>query len=443
MSNTVNTVKNITNGSSLISSASSMYQDETNSNDLKVIGKPSIFDTTIDPNFRIGRYLRNKMNIIDLLPCRFSIPLNKNSEEAKSVSGYKPSIMYDKEMQDYSARCALYGLDPCKGLRILTTDDTSATDSISSSLKENFFQDKASKLTDVGQSIDSISQSSGLSGRKNEAIDQGTDAVMAASEGKTNVAKAAVDTVAKGHRVSLPSIWENSTYQPNFTANINLVSPYGHYKAITEFIIKPLTYLLILSAPQSSDGMTYGKPHFLTLHSYGMNYMPLGIISNISMRRGGNDTGFNIYKQPLSINITLSFKYAVEGFASMSPNPKFSDSTVRSSNQMADQKKVASNVTIPMVGHIIESLRPHNPSFNVNDYAHAREDKSCYGKTLDNESTSFSSGGGQSTSFSAPISPSSINQSLKESSLYSSNETIENTFSTGLNNGSKISGGFE
>jgi len=48
-------------------------------------------------------------------------------------------------------------------------------------------------------------------------------------------------------------------YSGNLSVNIRLVSPYGHPKAVKEFILKPLSYLLLLAAPQTTNGVTYGR----------------------------------------------------------------------------------------------------------------------------------------------------------------------------------------
>ena len=46
-------------------------------NDFMYIGKPCAFHETVDPNHRIGKFLRNRMSIIDLIPCYFKIDFAK------------------------------------------------------------------------------------------------------------------------------------------------------------------------------------------------------------------------------------------------------------------------------------------------------------------------------------------------------------------------------
>jgi len=119
--------------------------------------------------------------------------------------------------------------------------------------------------------------------------------------------------------MTFPKIWQSTTYSGNLSVNIRLVSPYGHPKAVKEFILKPLSYLLLLAAPRTANGVTYGKNIPITIKAYGLNYTILGALSSITFRRGGSDTSFNLYKQPLTIDLSIEFQTLFDAFAVFDP----------------------------------------------------------------------------------------------------------------------------
>ena len=329
-------------------------------NDFMYIGKPCAFHETVDPNHRIGKFLRNRMSIIDLIPCYFKIDFSKASDSTSDASGLTPSVVYDESIPEFKDTCIGHGLDPVTALRIYTTDDTTVSDNISNNLKDNYFQQALNSLSEKGQPIRDF-----MGSLDQNAIDSLIGSGGGTGNGLTDkLLKTAVNIAIKGHRVSLPSIWSDSTYTPNFQAIVKLASPYGDPKAIKEFIIKPLLYLLILGSPKTEDGVSYGKPFFLTIKAYGLNYTPIGIISNITLRRGGNDTSFNIYKQPLTIDVSLDFSYLIKGFAHWKQG-KGDVNVFNTSEDFEYCKEEVGDTALPTLSHIVKSLRPKSPEVST------------------------------------------------------------------------------
>lgn len=335
------------------------------------MGRPSTFVENIDPNHRIGNYLRNKMNIIDLIPCDFSISLDKVTNPAEGISGMVPKILYDEYIKEYQERCQKYGLEPFEGLRLYTTDDTTASDSLNNKYSQNIISEAVNKAGSFARQIAQGAQSFGA----NELREKGGEKIEGLIErlpaGLQAAAKSAFNVAGLGHRVGLPQVWDDSDYSPNFQTNIKLVSPYGHYNAVKEFIIKPLMYLLILSSARTSDMVSYYRPLTLTIDAYGHSHTPIGYISNITFRRGGNDSSFNIYKQPLTIDISLSFEFLVQGFATLSKQAKSGvDGTIDDAGMFvySSNKSSGNTPSLPTLSHIITSLRPYKPDVELHGH---------------------------------------------------------------------------
>lgn len=341
--------------------------------DILSIGKPSAYHESVDPFHRIGKFLRSRMSVIDLIPCYFKIDFAKATDSDTDSSGLVPKVDYEKSIPDYQKTCIHYGLPEVSAIRLFTTDDTTVSDTISNNLKDNYFQqgvnalsEKLSPLRDMLGSLDNT--------LVEKLIQQQTDKVDTGIAAGDKLIKSAANIIGKGHRVSLPSIWSDSNYAPNFQAIIKLASPYGDPKSIKEFIIKPLMYLLILSSPKTTDGVTYGKPFCLTIKGYGLNYSPIGMISNITLRRGGNDTSFNIYKQPLTIDVSLDFNYLVKGFAAYTHESK-SNSDENLFDTAEDYEYIQrenGDTALPTLGHIVKSLRPKFPEISTEPHSNMK-----------------------------------------------------------------------
>jgi len=416
----------ISSSTGLVQKIDSTYSttsgDQVSVGELGKIGKPCVYHNTIDPDHRISEFFKTRMNIVDLLPCKFKMDFSKISEEDKDSSGLVPQIVYDESMSKFESTCSTYGLPSKSGLRIYTIDDTQVSDSINNELKDNYFQSGINKFSELASPIRDLMKSLD-SGSVSSLAEAGSKKLNIKDPRASKLYAATSDVIIKGHRVSLPAIWKDSNYTPNFTANIRLASPYGHPKAVKEFIIKPLMYLLIMASPETSDGVSYGQPFFMTIKGYGLNYSPVGVISNITFRRGGNDTSFNIFRQPLTVDVSLEFQYAVSGFAHYHPDHNDEAGIFGSSDQPEYLVK-EQDTALPTIGHIVKSLRPRSVDSGVveghSSISEARNTKPD-GSESSGGSTS-SSGGGGTDGDTSTVAINDIMSSSEAANLIASNQ---------------------
>jgi hypothetical protein len=359
-------------------------------NSILNIGKPCAYHESVDPGHRIGQFLKNRMSVIDLIPCYFKMNFSKAVDDELDSSGLVPQIDYSESIPDYQNTCLYHGLpDAVEAIRLYTTDDTTVSDTISNNLKDNYFQQGLNSLSTKLQPIRDMLGS--VDSNSVDSLIQGEAAKISTGHSEVDkLLKSAANIILKGHRVSLPSIWSDSNYAPNFQVVIKLASPYGHPKAIKEFIIKPLMYLLILGSPKTTDGVTYGKPFYVTIKGYGLNYSPIGMISNITLRRGGNDTSFNIYKQPLTIDLSLDFNYLVKGFAAHTPDATRDQGLFHLADSYEYTKIESGDTALPTLGHIIKSLRPREPDIDTSPHSNMKAANSFKISTLESALTQFS-----------------------------------------------------
>ena len=246
------------------------------------IGRPCKFNQAIDQYHRFGNYLRSKMSVIDLLPVDYGIEYKRMIEMLKADNegqftsiynfGYgKDNGLLKSNITIFKNICEYHGLKPYTGIRLFTTDDTTTSETIQVQYKDKTFQGFADKLTegaapyrDFASSIMGSKSKSFMTNVSNTAIKTAKELTdKSGAKGKLadfigGAIGVATDMVMEGNRMTFPKIWQNTTYHNNLSANIRLVSPYGHPKAIKEFIMKPLSYLILLAAPRTKDGLTYG-----------------------------------------------------------------------------------------------------------------------------------------------------------------------------------------
>lgn len=362
------------------------------------IGKPYRFMSNVDPNDRTYKFLSTRMNIVDIYPCSYGQVYTFNENEKKSL--FKYGIAYDHAMDAYRKMHQFYlgGASAPSALRIYLTDDSTVTDSISTQYENNFFQTMADKMSQaastfvkLGRSLNGeqyarvVDKAIGLVDSKgvSQSVYNGVNPVLNAVGGNLSspdflsgiidTVKQGASIVLKGNKLSLPKIWSNSTYSPALSVSTKLFSPYGSPQAIQQFIIKPLTELLLLGVPHTSDLISYGTPFALTVRAWGSSYLTLASMSSITLQRGGSNTAYNIYKQPLVINVNMSFETIISGIAAYQQdefaglnvkNPIYEQ---RSFHDVGNVLSLSGNQNIdgsilptlmPTIGGLIRSLQP-------------------------------------------------------------------------------------
>lgn len=309
----------------------------TEPGELFMIGRPCKFNSDVDKFQRFGNYLRMKMNVVDLIPVDYSMDIKNmwkmmSEETRKTFKDSIYSLNYGGQIEVYKRICNYHGLKKYSGIRLFTTDDTTANDTISVQYKDSTFQGVADQLTDIGQKVRNVA-STVFGSKASDVLKtgstelgnvvRGTGNELGASQGVQDLLGTLTEVVSdmglNGNKLTFPKIWQSSSYAGNLSVNIRLVSPYGHPNAIKEFIMKPLSYLILLAAPQTTNSITYGGNIPITIKAYGMNYTTLGAISSMTFRRGGSDTSYNLYRQPLTIDVSLEFQTLFDAFAVFDP----------------------------------------------------------------------------------------------------------------------------
>ena len=338
-------------------------------NEMQRIGNPVRLNPICDPYHRISSKMEQFLTMIDLIPVDWTMDLKrflKSDEEKKDQKGVI-SYKFGEAITRYKGRCIKYGLSPPSGLRVLTNSDSSYSDMFENKFGDNEISNIANKAADfLGGARDTLRS---FGAEPNDIIDKlknsNTKSAASLKAAGANyggdIIQLAEDVLLKGRRMSLPKIYSGSGYSPSFNGSVKLVSPYGNPKAIQRFIVEPLLYMLLLSCPDTDDGLTYGGYTFLKIRGYGITDINLGYISQLSVDRGGQDVPTNKHGQPLTINIRFTINTAIDGFACI--NDKATNLMGLNVNEVQGESSgsfqdIEGDYGLTTVDNIIRSFKP-------------------------------------------------------------------------------------
>lgn len=360
--------------------------------ELITIGSPIRLNTICDPYHRVSNKLSNFMTYMDIIPIDWDLDLKAFFADGKGPKKGVVKYQFESPIERYKKRCEKYGLDKKCGVRAITSGDTSYTETIGNSFGANQITNAVNQLSSLtgplrdllssgGKTPDEVQKMVGDQMKKS-GMNKTSEAVKGLKDGYGGeMAQLAEDLIFKGRQMSLPKIYNGSTFSPSFRASIKLVSPYGSPKAIGRFVLEPLIYLLLLACPDTNDGVSYGGYTFVKVRSYGVCDINLGLIDQLTVTRGGSDNVTNKRGQPLSINVSFNVNTAFDGFACVNGDSKMEAVKVKTGSGESAQyiteedevdgnfQALKSDVGMVMVDNIIKSFKgfPKSKDYTNND----------------------------------------------------------------------------
>lgn len=124
-----------------------------------------------------------------------------------------------------------------------------------------------------------------------------------------SLASSGVTSVLKGGKIIFPEIWQDSSFERDYSLDIKLRSPDHDSLSIYLNIIVPYIHLLALCLPRGldDDPNAYTSPFLVKAYCKGMFNVEMGMITSMSVTKGAeccwNDDGL-----PTQIDISLSIK---------------------------------------------------------------------------------------------------------------------------------------
>ncbi len=109
----------------------------------------------------------------------------------------------------------------------------------------------------------------------------------------------------RGYDLSFPKVWAGSGFNRKYNINISLTSPYGDFTSIAKNVFIPFAHILALALPRQVGANSIDSPFLMQIEAPGSFNIPLGMITNINIKKGGNSNLWNYDGLAKSIQIQL------------------------------------------------------------------------------------------------------------------------------------------
>ena len=336
------------------------------------VGIPWGFNEWTEVDGYFSDLIYSRISIVDFIPV---IPtVNKQALESVKNDKKLTYLLKNIYAPDPEKGCSYYngllrrvGLvnscDEVKGIRLYLTDSTQVGETLSNTYDESLMHQIISKVTNnkVTQTISDIKKTLG----KALYAPPAELANLITENKPLKNALSTIESLLSGMRIDFPVVWRNTDYTRRVSFNVVLSSPYGHPEAVWVWIVRPLLYVILLGTPVNWYGPV-GYPLYVTINSPGLLYMKLGAIESISIDRGGANTRFNIYKQPLKVVLNITVR---DLYSSLSLDPEEqidAKSVVTNIRSTDDVLEFSSNInSMPTVAKLVKSFAPFKEAGNM------------------------------------------------------------------------------
>ena len=354
-------------------------------NHIVEIGQPWGFNewTELPDNYYTKKIYAN-INVVDFIPVVPKLNTDKIKSEGSILDKlssifqnlYVPDI--EKGIKYYNGILMKFGLsDSCDDVhivRLYLTDDTQLSETISNQYTANTVQGKISSvINSATQKVKHLHQVAYLT--PTEFIDMlassnGAPIDLNSNSGLKKLGSL-VEALAAGLRIDFPVTWDNSKYSRQTTLTIKLSTPYGHPKSVFHWIVKPLLYIVLLATPVNVYGAV-GFPLYARIKAHGMFDILMGAIESITIDRGGQNTRYNVYKQPLTVNLSITVRDMYSTMSVDVAGEKMSFNQLENYMTSVDDLDVdyssemrQYNVPMPTIDKLIDSFRPVKPKYDL------------------------------------------------------------------------------
>lgn len=134
------------------------------------------------------------------------------------------------------------------------------------------------------------------------------------------------DTILSGGKIVFPELWSDSDYDRSYNIDIKLRSPDADEMSIYLNILVPYIHLMALTAPRDigKDSVNgYKSPFLVRAFARSMFNIDLGIITSLSVTKGGEGNWAVSTNLPTSIDISLSIKDLYKSLFISNANGRF------------------------------------------------------------------------------------------------------------------------
>lgn len=185
------------------------------------------------------------------------------------------------------------------------------TDSFSSSTKTAPLAEKINSLAQTARDLSNTFAGGNLA---DNVVVNGAESIISGlgsfiSGAASSVGFTAAGAIGSGAMAEMPDVWESSSAEfSSTTYEFKLTSPLGDKVSVFTNIFIPLACLLAGALPRATGKASHGAPFLCRVHCQGMADIRLGMITEISIARGGSNIGYSVDMLPTQVNVSVTVK---------------------------------------------------------------------------------------------------------------------------------------
>ena len=187
------------------------------------------------------------------------------------------------------------------GFNLWTEKSTSISESASNSYTDSVLQAAQQSVSDASKQLQ---QGLGaVVGASNDPIK-----IESNSEVVSKLASAVSNASASitGANFQHPKFWSNSDFTRNYNISFRFVSPYGDNLSVFFHVIMPFLFILCFALPRQFGPSGMDFPFILQLDCPGFFSCPMGCVTSVDFKKGGDNFWFNASGLPLVIDGSLT-----------------------------------------------------------------------------------------------------------------------------------------
>ena len=169
----------------------------------------------------------------------------------------------------------------------LTSNETSVSESITASISDSPLSSVLGTVSSAAAMINYFTGSGFDTADAN--VEDALNAVYNSADSTLGGIATLGKNLLSGGKMVLPKMVEGSTYSKSINCSLKFVSPYGNKYAVFLNCLVPICHLLAMALPKQISDNMYTYPFLIRCAQLGNFNVDLGIITNLTITRGGSD----------------------------------------------------------------------------------------------------------------------------------------------------------
>ncbi len=126
--------------------------------------------------------------------------------------------------------------------------------------------------------------------------------------GLKNLGAVSLKGMYHGAIAQLPEVWNSNDFTRNYNISMKFNSPYGDPMSVFLNVYLPMLSLMAMMMPRYINAQEYIAPFIVKADAPGAFVCDLGVITDMSIQRGGDASAWTINGLPTSVEISLTIK---------------------------------------------------------------------------------------------------------------------------------------